>query len=263
MTRNIKLVVEYDGTGYCGFQDQGRPDRPTIQSVLQEALARTCQEPVQVIGAGRTDAGVHARGQVVNFHTRSRIPVERFPAAVNTQLPWDIKVREAAEVPGDFHARYWALSKTYRYTWLVRATPSPFWHRYALFVPRPVDVEKMRRAARHFVGEHDFAAFRSTGGGSKSTVRRMYRADVWRENDLVHFEIEGSGFLYNMVRIMAGTLLEVGLGRRSAECVPKALASGRREELGSTAPPHGLTLMAVAYPAGGGLENPEESASTG
>lgn len=250
MTRNIRLVLEYDGTDYCGFQDQARSDQPTIQSVLERALEQICQEPIKVIGAGRTDAGVHARGQVVNFHTRSRIPSERFPAAINTKLPWDIKVKTADEVPPDFHARYWALRKTYRYTWFVRSAPSPFWHRYALFVPRPLDVQAMQEAAQYFIGEHDFAAFRSARGAAKTTVRRMFQASVWQEDDVVHFEIEGSGFLYNMVRIMAGTLLEIGLGRRSVSCVPQALASGNREDLGSTAPPHGLTLMSVVYPEG-------------
>lgn len=248
MTRNIRLVLEYDGTEYCGFQDQARSHRPTIQSVLEHALAQICQEPIKVIGAGRTDAGVHARGQVVNFHTSSRIPVERFPAAVNTKLPWDIKVRRADEVPTDFHARYWALRKTYRYTWFVRSTPSPFWHRYALFVPRPIAIEPMQAAALHLVGEHDFAAFRSARGAAKSSVRRMYKAEVWQEGDVVHFDIEGSGFLYNMVRIIAGTLLEIGQGRRAPSCIEEALVSGRRSELGSTAPPQGLTLMSVVYP---------------
>lgn len=245
--RNIRLVLEYDGTDYCGFQDQARPDRPTVQAKLEEALAKTVGERVRITAAGRTDAGVHALGQVVNFVSDTTIPIERIPVALNTRLPKDIAVIRADVVPIDFHARYWAKAKTYRYTWYTRPVLSPFYHRYVQHVPRPLDVPAMHRAAALFVGEHDFAAFRSAHGSTKTTVRHIYASTIERTGDLVHFTIEGSGFLYNMVRIMAGTLLEIGLGRRDIDSVKEALRLGDRELAGPTAPPHGLTLVSVAY----------------
>lgn len=248
--RNIKLTLEYDGTAYCGFQDQARDDRPTIQRTLQRAIASLGAGPVKLIAAGRTDAGVHALGQVVNFHTTLRIPVERLPLAINSHLPRDIRVVQAEEVPLTFHARFDAVSKTYRYTWYTRPIASPFWYRYAHFVPHELDIEAMRNAATALIGEHDFAAFRSAHGSARSTVRRMFRSEVYRNGECVCFEIEGNGFLYNMVRIIAGTLLDIGLGRRSPGSIIRALNSGRREDLGTTAPAQGLVLVEVKYAEG-------------
>lgn len=245
--RNIRIVVEYDGTRYFGFQDQGRADRPTIQAALEEAVRQTTGERVRVIGAGRTDAGVHALGQVANFVTQARIPVERIPFALNSRLPEDIAVVAADVVPAAFHARFWAKRKTYQYRWYTRPVPSPFWRRYAMHVPARLDVAAMRSAAVHFLGEHDFKAFQAAHSSAKSTVREIYRAEIGEEGETVTFTVEGSGFLYKMVRMMAGTLLEIGLGRRDPASVPQALATGDRRFVGSTLPAHGLTLVRVTY----------------
>lgn len=241
------MTIEYDGGNYCGFQNQGREDQPTIQAALERALELTTGESLRIVGAGRTDAGVHALGQVINVKTRTKIPVDRLPYALNTRLPRDIVVREARRVPDDFHARISALSKVYRYSWYNRPFPSPLWDRYVQFVPETLDVGGMQRAAEYFVGEHDFAAFRSARGSARTTVRRMIRSTWFVDGPLIQWTIEGTGFLYNMVRIMAGTLLQVGLGHVPAEQVRHALLSGQRNDAGPTASPKGLCMVAVNY----------------
>lgn len=246
--RRIRLTIEYDGTGYCGFQDQGREDRPSIQATLEFAWEKLTGERLRVVGAGRTDAGVHALGQVVHLDSNTRIPVDRIPFALNTHLPRDIVVLRAEVVEPTFHARFSASSKVYRYLWFNRPIRSPLFEHRAQWVPEPLRIEAMQEAARLFIGTHDFAAFRSAKGSAKSSVRRILDASVTSDcQPIIQFTVEGDGFLYNMVRIMAGTLLEVGLGRTEPEDVARALQSGVREHAGPTAPPHGLYLVAVRY----------------
>jgi tRNA pseudouridine38-40 synthase len=245
--RTIKLTLQYDGTQYAGFQRQ--PNGVTIQEKLEAALRHLTGDPALKIGAaaGRTDAGVHARGQVVHFRTESRIPVERWPLALNQQLPADIVAFGAEQVPDDFHARYWAIAKRYRYT--IEAAPfqSPMSRLYAYYWSRPLHVEQMAAAARMIEGRHDFAAFRSTGGSAKTSVRTVHRLTVTPAAPFILFDVEADGFLYNMVRIIAGTLLEVGAGRRPLADVQQALETGRRAFAGKTLAAHGLCLEAVQY----------------
>lgn len=245
--QNIRLIIEYDGGKFFGFQDQGRDDQPTIQGALEKALEQTTGESLRVVGAGRTDAGVHALGQVINIKTRTKIPVERLPYALNMRLPRDIVVREAMRVPDDFHARISATSKVYRYSWYNRPFRSPLWDRFVQFVPEKLDVEAMQQAAEYFIGEHDFAAFRSAKSSTKTSVRRIIQTEWSVEMPLIQWTIEGTGFLYNMVRIMAGTILRIGLGKAPPEQARHALLSGRREDAGPTAPPQGLCMVAVKY----------------
>lgn len=247
--RNIKLTIAYDGTNYHGFQEQRGTGLVTVQEVLEKCLSRLVGREVRVIGAGRTDAGVHARGQVVNFDACGwNIPTERIVLALNGMLPRDIAALKAEEVGPEFHARYSALAKIYRYTIYNSRIPSPFWRLYSHFVPRPLDVQAMARAAQRLVGTHDFASFQAAGSPVKHTVRTLFSADVCREGkELVHLTFRGDGFLYNMVRIMVGTLIEVGLGKRDPDDIPAILAARDRTRAGPTAPPEGLCLERVEY----------------
>ena len=247
--RTLKLTVQYDGTRYHGFQRQ--KGRVTVQEALEDAVEAVTGERAPVVGAGRTDAGVHARGQVVSFKTGSRIPAERIPYALNSRLPPDVVVVGAEEVPSSFHARYDAVSKVYSYSILNRPFPSPFWARYALHWPWGLDVDTMARAAEGLRGRHDFAAFRSSGGASRSTVRTVLRSRLSREGELLRYVIEADGFLYNMVRIIVGTLLEIGRGAMPAWGLDSAVRGRRRELAGPTAPAHGLCLEEVRYRSSG------------
>ncbi len=245
--RNIKLTVAYDGTSYHGFQEQRGTGLPTVQGVIEECVSELVQSKVQVIGAGRTDAGVHARGQVINFDAWGwNIPTEKIPLALNGILPHDIAVLQSDEVPEDFHARFSATSKEYRYTIHNCRTPDPFLRRYSLFFPRSLDIGDMRSAASYFIGEHDFSAFMAAGSPVKSTVRRLYEIRIV-PGDIIQLFICGNGFLHNMVRIIVGTLLEVGLKKYPPPTVMEILSSGNRIRSGPTAPPQGLCLMKVWY----------------
>lgn len=250
--RNIRLVLEYDGTGYHGFQAQDNTALPTIQGELEGAIETICREKLRITGSGRTDAGVHALGQVVNFHTRSTVPTERFPAALNSVLPRDIRVKEAEAVPLDFHARFDAVSKTYVYLVDNRPLTSVFLRNYAYHVSLPLDVGAMRRAAELLVGTQDYASFRSSGSSVKTSVRTIYEFDIQESeacNGIIKFKVRADGFLYNMMRNMVGTLLEVGLGKFSVEDVAAILAARDRRLAGPTAPPCGLYLVEVEYPS--------------
>lgn len=251
-SRNIKLVLHYDGTDLHGFQRQ--KGQISVQEALEAAIRQVTGEPPVLAAAGRTDAGVHALGQVVSFRTSSTLPVDRIPWALNAHLPEALVVQDAVEAPLDFHARFSAHAKTYRYSIQNARFPAPLVSRYAYLWREPLDVESMDRAAAHLVGRHDFAAFRATGSSAKTTVRTIRACRVEAlplegtpEGRLVSIWVEADGFLYNMVRIIAGTLLEVGAGRRSPEDVARALVSGRREDAGKTLPPHGLCLVRVDY----------------
>ncbi|MCL5045925.1 MAG: tRNA pseudouridine(38-40) synthase TruA [Actinobacteria bacterium] len=243
--RNIRLLVQYDGTNYHGFQVQ--LGHQTIQSKLEEALETVTGARPRVTGSGRTDAGVHALGQVVNFRTEGTIPTDRIPFALNAVLPPDIIVKEAAEVPPDFHARFSARSKVYRYTIYNDVFPTPFWRLYSYHWREPVNVAAMRQAAAHLIGRHDFAAFKATGSSAKTTVRTVLSFEITVDGPLIHLTVEADGFLYNMVRIMAGTLLDVGVGKIRPSNLPHVIESRNRDAAGRTLPPHGLCLMRVNY----------------
>jgi tRNA pseudouridine38-40 synthase len=241
------MTVAYDGTNYHGFQVQNRTGLKTIQGELEAALYILTGEKVKVIGSGRTDAGVHARGQVINFLTSTRIPPERFPLAMNSLLPRDIVVWEAQDVSPGFHARFSAKSKTYRYTIYNDRHLSPFWRLYAYHVPVPLDKEKMSLAAGLFLGTHDFSAFCAQDARVANHVRTIFEFMVEQKGPLIFLTVTADGFLYNMVRIMAGTLLEIGMNKRQPESVPLLLQSGERKQAGMTLPPQGLCLMKVEY----------------
>lgn len=243
----IKLTLQYDGTEYAGFQRQ--PNGVTVQEKLEDALRGLTGDPAFKIGsaAGRTDAGVHARGQVVQFRTESRIPVDRWPYALNQRLPDDMRAVGAEAMPDDFHARYWAVSKRYRYTFEHAPFQSPMSRLYAYHWAKALDLRSMREAAALLAGQHDFAAFRSTGGAARTSTRTVSLLDLTCAAPFIYMDIAADGFLYNMVRIIAGTLLEVGAGRRTVADVRQALQSGDRTYAGRTLAPHGLCLEAVHY----------------
>lgn len=244
--RNIKFTLAYDGTDFCGFQRQAQGER-TVQGVLEKALGRLAGSVPKLFAAGRTDSGVHAQGQVVNFKTASRIPPERWTAAVNSCLPPDLVVWEAEEVPPEFHARYAAKSKTYQYIVSRRRWPDVFLRRYSYHRPRALDIEVLRAAAALLVGEHDFQGFAAAGSTVRTTVRRLYRVEIEEQREEVYFTFKGNGFLYKMVRNMVGALLLVGEGKKAPELIREILTKGKRELAGTTAPPEGLTLLAVDY----------------
>lgn len=241
----LKMVVAYDGTDFFGFQRQ--PDRRTVQGVLEEAITRIAGHPVQLVGAGRTDAGVHARGQVCHFDTAHPMPLDRWASVLNRILPRDVVVRSVQEAAPDFHARKDARWKTYRYRIDTRPVPDVFTRRFHLHFPLPLDVESMQRAASFLEGTHDFTSFSSARSPVENRVRTIYRCRVERDGSLVTMEIVGNGFLYNMVRIIAGTLLEVGRGKRSWEAIPDIIRSKDRASAGKTLPPEGLTMVEVGY----------------
>lgn len=244
-TRNIKLTLEYDGESYHGWQRQ--PQVTTIQGAIEEALARILQEKMHLIGASRTDAGVHARGQVANFKTQNRISLKDLKAALNSLLARDIVVRHATLVADDFHARYHAKSKLYCYTILNSPFPSPFFRKYAYFFPHSLDIAAMKRAAKFLVGRHDFSSFRGAGASRGGCLRKVKRLRISTEKDLVLLDIEADGFLHNMARIMAGTLVEVGRGKIAAGEVRRILRAKDRRQAGPTLPAQGLCLLKVKY----------------
>lgn len=243
--RRIKLTVAYDGTNYCGWQIQ--PNGITVEEVLNRALSRLTGEKLRVTGASRTDAGVHARGNIAVFDTASTIPAERFAYAVNPLLPEDIAVVNSEEVPQDWHPRYQNSVKTYEYRILNREMPDPLRRKYTWHVSFPLDIDKMRTAAEYLKGEHDFRSFCSIHTGAATTVRTVYMLDIGKTGDEIVIRISGNGFLYNMVRIIAGTLTEVGRGFRTPGNVKKILEAEEREKSGATAPPQGLTLISIEY----------------
>lgn len=246
--RNVMLVVAYDGTNYHGFQEQRGTGLVTIQEVIEQALYTVAGKKIRIIGAARTDAGVHARGQVINFDASGwNIPTQRIPLALNGLLPEDAVILDAQDVYPDFHARFSALAKTYRYAVYNDSIPSPFWRLYSYFVPRSLDVQAMSIGAGAYEGEHDFASFQAAGAVVKSTVRKLFKVEVRKAGKLVYLTFRGNGFLYHMVRIMAGTLLEVGLGKRLPEEVEQILRACDRKLAGFTAPARGLCLEQVEY----------------
>lgn len=243
--RTIRLTIEYDGTGYAGWQVQ--PNGLAVQEVVENALARVLGENLRLVSSGRTDAGVHALGMVAHFCTASALPLRAFREGVNRYLPGDVVVREAAEAPEGFHARFGARGKWYRYSLHLGAVRSPLAARTSWHIRSPLDREAMAVAAAAFAGTHDFSAFRASSCEAQTTVREVFSIGIVEDGELLHIDVKGKGYLKNMVRIMVGTLVEVGLGRRPATDVERLLRSGRRELAGRTAPPQGLMLMEVWY----------------
>ena len=243
--RNIRLDICYDGTRYNGWQRQVSHDN-TIQGKLETALSRILGEPIEISASGRTDTGVHARGQVANFHTESPMDCAELLAQLRRYLPEDIGIYSCREVSPRFHARLNALEKTYQYRLWNSEQPCVFERRYVAVMEETLDLEKMRAAAELLIGTHDFSAFCANKKMKKSTVRTIKSFDIQRVGDEIRFTVTGNGFLHNMVRILVGTLIEVGRGERAAESIP-ALFGAKREEAGFLAPGKGLCLMEVRY----------------
>lgn len=244
-THRVLLTVSYDGTNYAGWQLQ--ENAVAVQQRLEEALERLIHTPVRVTGASRTDAGVHALGQRVHFDTSSRIPADKYPFALNTCLPPDIRVLEGQNVSGDFHARFDAKGKCYTYRIHNAPHASALYRNITAHVPYRLDVPLMQSALKDLLGTHDFAAFQAAGGTAKTTVRTLTSARLEQQGELLTLTVHGNAFLYNMVRIIAGTLLDIGMGRKAPDAFQTALATGDRLALGMTAPACGLELTRVYY----------------
>lgn len=243
--KRIGLVVAYDGTNYSGWQVQ--PNGITIQGELNRHLSELLGEEIETMGASRTDAGVHAMGNVAVFDTNTRIPGEKISYALNQRLPDDIRIQLSEEVEPDFHPRYCNSEKTYEYRILNRRFPVPTERLYSYFYHYKLDVEKMRAATGFLIGRHDFASFCGAKAQVKSTVRTITAIEVEKEGDMIIIRVSGEGFLYNMVRIIAGTLIQVGNGTYPPEHVGEILAAANREAAGPTAPACGLTLMGIQF----------------
>jgi len=243
--RNIKFTIEYDGTNYHGWQSQ--INAVAVQDVITDAIKKLTGEDCNLIGAGRTDVGVHALGQVANFVTESRIPAERFSYALNSILPEDIVIKKSEEANPDFHSRYSAKGKKYRYLIYNSIHPSALLRNRVYHVSFNLDFDSMQKASDFFLGMHDFSAFKASGSSVKTSERTITGVHLAKSEDIITFEIEGDGFLYNMVRIIAGTLVEVGAGKIQPEAIPEIIKSRDRNKAGKTAPAHGLYLIEVYY----------------
>lgn len=243
--KRIKLIVAYDGTNYKGWQVQ--PNGITIEEVLNRELSKLLGEDIVVTGASRTDSGVHSLGNVAVFDTDTRMPADKISFALNQRLPEDIVVQGSCEVPSDWHPRYQNSTKTYEYRILNRTFRLPGRRLDTYFYHHPLDVEKMRRAAAYLVGEHDFKSFCAVHAQVKTTIRTIYACTVEKNEDIITIRVTGNGFLYNMVRIIAGTLIQVGGGITEPEKIPEILAALDREAAGPTAPARGLTMIGIEY----------------
>ncbi len=244
--KTVGMILEYDGTDFVGWQRQ--PNGLSVQGVVEEALARVLGQPVSLVASGRTDAGVHARGLVVQFTIDLDLPLAAYREGVNRYLPPTIVVREAWQAPPGFHARFDATGKWYRYSLYRHPVRSPLHHRTAWHLRGDLDLAAMTEAARYFIGRHDFAAFRASGCDAATTEREIFLAKWTEQGESLCFDVAGGGFLRNMVRVMVGTLVEIGQGRHPASAIADLLAGGCRSRAGRTAPPQGLCLMAVWYP---------------
>ena len=246
--RNIKAVIQYDGSRYFGFQAQLNPEQlPTVQEALEEAIGGLLKEKTRVYSAGRTDRGVHALGQVVNFYTESLIPVEKLARAINQHLPVDVYIRSAEEVASTFHARKSALGKHYQYRVWNSDEKTVFGNQYFYHYPGSLDDELMQEACKLLEGTHNYQGFSAAGSTVKSFVRTVYDMNMRRNGDWLTFDVYGNGFLYNMVRIMVGTVLDIGLHRKKIDVIPQVLATQNRHLAGRTAPASGLYLKNVFY----------------
>lgn len=244
--RNIKLTIEYDGKDFNGWQKQ--PDKLNIQGTIEKAIEQITGETVDLNASGRTDRGVHALGQVANFKTNSNLPIEKFPIALNSNLKKSIRIKQAEEVEENFHSRLSCKRKTYRYVINNSQYGTAIYRNLETHIPMKLDIEKMQEAVKYFVGEHDFKAFKASGTSSKSSVRTIYDAKVIQmHDDKIWIELTGSGFLYNMVRIISGTLVEVGMGKIEPKEIENIIKLQKRENAGKTLPPQGLYLVNVEY----------------
>ena len=244
--RNIKLVIEYDGKEFNGWQKQ--PNKLNIQGSIEEAIKQITGEEIELNASGRTDAGVHAYGQVANFKTESNLPIEKFPVAINTKLKKSIRIIKAEEVDERFHSRLNCKKKTYRYVINNSEFASAIYRNLETHIPQKLNIKKMKEAIKYFEGEHDFKAFKASGTSSKSSVRTIYKAEIIEmPNNRIYIELTGNGFLYNMVRIIAGTLVDVGLEKIKPEEISNIIEKGKRDLAGKTLPPNGLFLLNVEY----------------
>ena len=245
MVRNIKLLIAYDGTAYHGWQTQ--LNKATIQETIENAISIVTKQKIDLTGSGRTDSGVHACGQVANFKADTKIPEEKVKIAINANLPPDIRILDSVDVSPDFNSRFDALDKTYMYQIYNDSVANPFYSRYSCFVPQSLDIDKMEEALKFILGTHDFKGFMASGSQVKTTERTIYAAKLLKEENLIKIYINGNGFLYNMVRIIAGTLIDIGKGLKDISCIEKALTDKDRTVLGQTAKPEGLFLLKVNY----------------
>ena len=252
------IYLSYDGTSYHGWQVQ--PNGNSVQEELQRALSTLLREKKEVVGAGRTDAGVHALGNIAVFDTEARMPAEKYAFALNTRLPEDIRIQKSEEVAPDFHPRFCRTIKTYEYRILNRTFPDPTRRFNSVHIYGNLDMEAMQRAAACLEGTHDFKSFATENPQVTDTVRTIYKTKLWKEEDMIRFQITGNGFLYNMVRIIVGTLLEVGKGAIPAEEIPAILEAKDRTKAGPTARAKGLTLLNIRYPDEEESETVKESA---
>lgn len=243
--RNIKLTIEYDGTDFCGWQMQ--PSQRTVQGEIEKAIKIMSGEEIIIFGAGRTDAGVHANGQVANFHIDSHIHSHRFAAAINSLLPKDIVIKESTEVDDCFHSRYSSIGKEYKYIIYNDRIRSSLLRNYTYYINYHLDVEKMYRASRKLVGAHDFKSFMSSGGSVKNTMRIIHSLNIISQKNIIEITIKGNGFLYNMARIIVGTLVDIGRGRIQEEELDNILHYKNRQKAGHTAVAKGLYLKKVFY----------------
>ena len=244
--RNIRLTIEYDGKDFNGWQKQ--PNKLNIQGTIEKAIEKITGEKVDLMASGRTDRGVHAISQVANFKTNSKLPIEKFPIAINSNMKSSIRIKNAEEVDERFHSRLSCKKKTYRYVINNSKYGSAIYRNLETHIPVKLDVEKMKEAVKYFEGEHDFKAFRASGTSSKSSVRTIYKAEVIEKQDeRIWIELTGNGFLYNMVRIIAGTLVDVGLGKFKPEEIKDIIESKDRQKAGKTLAPQGLFLVNVEY----------------
>ena len=243
--RNIKLTIEYDGKDFNGWQKQ--PNKLNIQGEIERVIENITGEKVELIASGRTDAGVHAMGQVANFKTNSNIDIDKFPIAINSQVKNSIRIQNAEEVDEKFHSRFNCKKKTYRYVIDNSKYGSAIYRNVSYHMPIQLNVEEMKKAIKYFEGEHDFKAFKSSGTSSKSSVRTIYKANIITEGPNIAIDLTGNGFLYNMVRIIVGTLVDVGLGKIKSDDITNIIESKDRTKAGKTLPPQGLMLLRVEY----------------
>lgn len=243
--RNIKLTIEYDGKDFNGWQKQ--PTKLNIQGEIERAIEIVTGEKVELIASGRTDAGVHSLGQIANFKTNSKLPLQKFPVALNSKLKKSIRIQKAEEMDEKFHSRYNCKQKTYRYIINNSREGSAIYRNLEYHVPVKLDVEAMKNAIKHFEGEHDFKGFKASGTSSKSSVRKIYKAEIKENEERIIIELTGNGFLYNMVRIIAGTIVDVGLGKIKPDEIPEIIKSKDRTRAGKTLPPYALYLVKVEY----------------
>ncbi len=243
--RNIKLTIEYDGKDFGGWQKQ--KNHLNIQGEIEKAIQTITGEEVELIGSGRTDAGVHALAQVANFKLNSSFPIEKMAIAINSQLKKSIRIKNAEEVPEQFHSRYHCHKKTYEYIIDNSSQGSAIYRNLSYHVSQPLNVEAMKESATYLIGEHDFSSFKSSGTSSKSSVRTIYEAEILKQNERIVIRLTGNGFLYNMVRIISGTLLEIGKGDKQPEEMREIILAKDRKKAGKTLPPYALFLVQVEY----------------